>query len=99
MTEQILNLILGDDLPLDAGDRVVVLVNSLGATTMMECLIVLRKAAQILEAHGIVLHDAMVGDWVTCQEMAGISLSVTKLDDELTPLWELPCQSVSLTRQ
>ena len=70
------------------------LVNSLGATTMMECLICLRKAKQILREKGIVVHDTIVGPLVTCQEMAGISFSVTRLDDELKRLWDMPCESV-----
>jgi dihydroxyacetone kinase len=83
---------------LSAGDEVVFLVNSLGATTMMECLICLRKAKQILTEKGIVVHDTIVGPLVTCQEMAGISFSVTRLDDELKRLWQMPCESVCYSK-
>ena len=98
ITTQMLDLIFGDDLTFGVGDRVVVYVNSLGATTMMECLIVLRKIREILDSRGIILHDSLVGDLVTCQEMAGLSISLTRMDEELTPLWKMPCSSVGLTR-
>lgn len=80
------------------GDEIVLLVNSLGATTMMECLICLRKAKQILGDKGIVVHDTVVGPLVTCQEMEGISFSVTRLDDELKRLWNMPCESVCYSK-
>ncbi|MCB1233526.1 MAG: dihydroxyacetone kinase subunit DhaK [Verrucomicrobiae bacterium] len=83
---------------LAAGDEIVFFVNSLGSTTMMECLIALRKAREILDAKGLKTYDVIVGPLVTCQEMAGISFSVTRLDDELKRLWELPCQSVCFTK-
>ena len=83
---------------LRAGDEIVFLVNSLGATTMMECLIALRKAKQILNAKGIKVYDTIVGPLVTCQEMSGISFSVTRLDAELKGYWNLPCESVCYSK-
>jgi dihydroxyacetone kinase len=79
--------------PLQAGDSILFLINSLGATTMMESLICMRTAADYFEALGIEIFDVMIGSYVTCQEMAGISFSVTRLDDELKELWSMPCQS------
>lgn len=78
---------------LSAGDRIVFFVNSLGSTTMMECLIALRKAKEILTARGLLIHDVLLGPLVTCQEMSGLSLSVTRLDKELEQWWNMPCQS------
>ena len=80
--------------PLAEGDEIVFYVNSLGSTTMLECLICLRKAKEILNARGIKVHDTIVGPLVTCQEMAGISFSITRLDDELKSLWNMACESV-----
>ena len=73
-------------------------VNSLGATTMMECLICLRTAKDYLNARGINIHDIIVGPLVTCQEMAGISFSITRVDDVLKKFWNMPCQSVCYTK-
>ncbi len=83
----------GDVEPLKSGDSILFLINSLGATTMMESLICMRTAADYFEERGIELFDVMIGSYVTCQEMAGISFSVTRLDDELKELWSMPCQS------
>jgi phosphoenolpyruvate---glycerone phosphotransferase subunit DhaK len=83
---------------LGKGDEIVFFVNSLGSTTMMECLICLRKAKEILNKREIKVHDTIVGPLVTCQEMAGISFSMTRLDNELKSLWDMPCESVCYSK-
>lgn len=98
LTTKMMDLIFSDDLSFDSGDEVVVLVNSLGSTTLMECLIVLRKVKQILDEKGIKIYDVITGNKVTCQEMAGLSISLTKLNDELKPLWDMPCSSLGYTK-
>ena len=65
---------------------------------MMELLILLRAARPILEAKGLKVHQTILDNIVTCQEMAGVSFSITKLDDELKRLWDLPCESVGYTK-
>lgn len=98
LTAKMMDLIFADDLSFESGDEVVVLVNSLGSTTLMECLIVLKKVKQILSEKGIRIYDIITGNKVTCQEMAGLSISLTKLDDELKPLWDMPCSSLGYTK-
>jgi dihydroxyacetone kinase-like protein len=83
---------------LAAGDEVLIFVNSLGATTMMELLIALRAAKKCLTEKGITIYDVMVGPLVTCQEMSGVSFSITRMDDELKKYWEMPCQSVCFSK-
>jgi phosphoenolpyruvate---glycerone phosphotransferase subunit DhaK len=83
---------------LAAGDEVLLFVNSLGATTMMELLIALRAAKKCLTEKGIKIYDVMVGPLVTCQEMSGVSFSITRMDDELKKYWEMPCQSVCFSK-
>ena len=83
---------------LASGDDVLVFINSLGATTMMECLIVLRKVKALLTEKGINVYDVMVGPLTTCQEMSGVSISLTRMDDELKGYWEMPCQSVCFSK-
>ena len=90
--------LIPDDLPLGAGDEIIFFVNSLGSTHMMELLIMLRAARPILDAKGIKVHQTIVDNIVTCQEMAGVSFSITKLDAELKKLWDLPCESVGYTK-
>lgn len=93
LTVEMLNLIFADDLELNSGDEIVFFLNSLGSTTMMELMICMRKAREILDAKGLKTYDIIMGPLVTCQEMAGISFSITKLDDELKKLWDMPCES------
>ena len=97
LIEQIL-LRITDDLPYRAGDEVCLLVNDLGSTTMMELLIANRKAHDILRKMGIRVHDTQIGSYCTCQEMAGLSISLMKLDDELKAYYGVPVRSLALTR-
>jgi len=79
-----------EDLPLARGDRVAVLVNGLGATPYSELYILFRRVAQMMDERGIVIHKAFVGEYVTSLEMAGASISLMKLDDELARLIDAP---------
>jgi phosphoenolpyruvate---glycerone phosphotransferase subunit DhaK len=98
LAPMLLDLIFKDDLPFNAGDEIILFVNSLGSTTMMELLIINRKVKALLREKGLKVHDTIIGPLVTCQEMAGFSLSLTKLDPELKRLWDLPCASVCYTK-
>jgi len=93
MAEQILT-----DLPFAAGDDVCLLVNNLGSTTMMELLIAARRLFEILDRRGITVHDTVVGTFVTCQEMAGFSFTLMRLDDELRRFYDMPARSLGFTR-
>ena len=88
----ILNKIL-DDLPYVSGDRVAVLVNGLGATPLDEQYIVTRKIDQLLMDKGISVHRYYVGEYATSLEMAGLSISLLKLDEELTKLLDYPANT------
>lgn len=98
LAPKILDVIFGDDLELKSGDEIIFFVNSLGSTHMMELLILLKAARAYLDARGIKVHHTIVDSIVTCQEMAGVSFSITKLDAELKELWDLPCESVGYTK-
>jgi len=86
------------DLPFQSEDEVCVLVNDLGATTLMEMLIVYRRVAQILGEKEIRIHDALLGSYCTSQEMAGFSISLLKLDDELKSHYDMPARSLSFVK-
>jgi dihydroxyacetone kinase-like protein len=86
------------DLPFSGGDEVALLINDLGATTMMELLIVNRRARRILRENGIRVHDTVIGSYCTCQEMAGFSITLMKLDAELKGYYGLPARSLGFTR-
>jgi dihydroxyacetone kinase-like protein len=78
------------ELPLSSGDRVAVLVNSLGATPHEELFIVYRRVAQVLAARGVRPAMPLVGRYATSMEMTGLSLTLMPLDDELHTLLSAP---------
>ena len=86
------------DLPFASGDDVCLLVNDLGSTTWMELLVATRKAHAVLDAAGIQAHDTVVGSFCTSQEMAGLSLTLMKLDPELERCYDAPARSAAFTR-
>ena len=75
------------------GDTVCSYVNGLGSTTLMELMIMNRKLAQILSENDIHVHDMEVNSLVTTMEMAGASISLMKLDEELLLYYNMPCSS------
>jgi len=81
------------ELTLGAGDRAAVMVNGLGATPPEELYIVYRKVHDLLAADGVRIHRAYVGEYATSMEMAGCSLTVFKLDDELAALLDHPAHT------
>lgn len=90
ITDRIVESILEEMAP-QQGDRVAVLVNSLGATPLMELYIMNRRVHQRLEEAGLAAHRTWVGNYCTSLEMAGASITLMKLDDELTQLLKHPC--------
>lgn len=92
----LLELIL-DDFAFLLGDSqtVWVLVNTFGATPSMEAFIVLRAVSRRLEALGITVRRALVGEYVTSLEMAGLSLTLVSVDDELDRLLDAPAQALT----
>jgi dihydroxyacetone kinase-like protein len=97
LVERMMAQILSD-LPFVAGDQVCLLINNLGATTMMELLIVSRRTHQILVESDIRVHDTVVGSFCTSQEMAGFSISLLKLDEELKLYYNMPAKSFAFTK-
>jgi dihydroxyacetone kinase-like protein len=87
---EMLEMLLAD-MPLAAGDRVSVLVNSLGATPLEELYICYRYVARELGAKGVAIVAPLIGRYATSMEMAGMSLTFCKLDAELETLLMAPC--------
>lgn len=79
------------DMPLASGDRVSVMVNSLGATPPEELYILYRIVKARLEEAGASIVMPLVGRYATSMEMAGVSFTLCKLDDELEKLLQAPC--------
>ena len=92
ITDRFLTEILGELDP-EAGDRVVVLVNGLGSTPLEELYLIYRRVHQVLGERGVVIHRRYIGEFATSLEMAGASVSVLLLDDELAELIDAPAAS------
>lgn len=80
-----------------SGEKVLLLINGAGATTLMEMYIVLRGCKRVLDAQGISLAAARCGEFLTVQEMAGFQMFVAVMDDELLRYWNAPCRTPALT--
>jgi dihydroxyacetone kinase len=98
IAEQLVSQIVSD-LPFNRGDEVAVLVNSLGATPREELYILFRSVHALLASSSISVRRAWVGEYATSLEMAGASVSVMKLDDELLRLLDAPCESPFMVRR
>jgi phosphoenolpyruvate---glycerone phosphotransferase subunit DhaK len=92
ITERMMTALL-DDLAPAEGETVSIMVNSLGATPHEELYIMFRKAHEILAARGVTVHRPYVGRFATSMEMAGASITLLRLDDELTPLLDAPAHT------
>lgn len=82
-----------EDSGIKAGDRLCTLVNGLGSTTLSELYIMNRRLKERLQECGVTLVDMDVGSYVTCQEMAGASITLLRLDEELERYYNMPCNS------
>lgn len=98
VAEQLTERLLAD-LPYRPGDEVAVLVNGLGATPAEELYIMFRTAHAVLAGRGVSVRRAWVGEYATSLEMAGASISLLKLDEELLGLVDAPCESPFLVRR
>ncbi len=85
-----------EDLPYSSGDRVLLFVNGMGGTPLVELYIAYRRAAEVLEERGITVARSLVGNYITSLEMQGMSLTLLKLDDEMIELWDAPVQTAAL---
>ena len=82
IAEESLNTLLGD-MPLADGDEISLLVNGLGATSIEELYILTNDVREILAAKGVSMYKTVVGEYATSMEMAGASISICKMNDEL----------------
>ena len=95
ITEMLTTPVL-DDLGLGSGEQVLLLVNGMGGTPASELYIVYRAARKLIEARGAAVSRSLVGNYVTSLEMQGCSVTVLRLDDELTALWDAPVHTPAM---
>jgi len=92
LTEYMLEKII-EDKPFCAGDQVGILLNNAGAMTRMELMIIYKHIARIMEEKGINIVRNWVGTYVTTQEMAGFSIAVCKMDEEILNYYDYAADS------
>lgn len=89
LAKESLDTILGD-MPVESGEEVSILINGLGATSQEELYILSGDVTDILESRGIKIYRTFVGEYATSMEMAGASISVCKVDDEMKHYIDYP---------
>jgi dihydroxyacetone kinase-like protein len=95
VAEELIAAILHDLRP-DKGEPLLLLVNGMGGTPLLELYLTYEAAARRLEADGLTIARSLVGNYVTSLEMAGCSLTVARLDDESLGLWDAPVHTSAL---
>ncbi|SNS25049.1 dihydroxyacetone kinase subunit DhaL [Antarctobacter heliothermus] len=95
VTDRLLAPIL-HELELTAGDRVALLVNGLGSTSLMELYLLHRRAAELLAQRHVEIHQSWVGEYCTSLDMEGASITLMRLDDDLQHWLDHPCETPAL---
>ena len=85
-----------EDLPFQSGDSVLAFVNGMGGTPLIELYVAFNSVAKILKGRGISIGRSLVGSYITSLEMAGFSVTLLRLDGELTRLWDAPVHTAAL---
>ncbi|GHO99727.1 dihydroxyacetone kinase subunit DhaK [Reticulibacter mediterranei] len=95
ITEMIVNPII-EDLSLTSGERVLAFVNGLGGTPLIELYVVANEMAKILCGKNITIARSLIGSYITSLEMAGTSITLLRLDDEMERYWDAPVHTPAL---
>ncbi|MDR1625199.1 MAG: dihydroxyacetone kinase subunit DhaK [Spirochaetia bacterium] len=98
-TIEIMANALVKDIPLAKGDKVFVMINGSGATTLMEQFILYKDCVRYLEGLGIQVVANMVGEILTVQEQAGFQLNIAKWDEETLRRWNTPAYTMAFRRK
>ena len=85
-----------EDLGLKAGERVLAFVNGMGGTPLIELYVVANELAKILKGRNVTIARSLIGSYITSLDMAGCSITLLRLDDELTRYWDAPVRTPAL---
>jgi dihydroxyacetone kinase-like protein len=91
-TDLMLQMLL-EDLAVEAGEELLIIVNGAGATTLMELFIVFRRIHQVLTAKKIKIARSLIDEYITTQEQAGFQILIARMDREMLRLWDSPSDS------
>ena len=95
IAELLVNPIL-DDLPFKSGDSVLAFVNGMGGTPLIELYVMYNEVNRILKGRGVSIARNLIGNYITSLEMAGSSVTLLRLDDEMVGLWDAPVHTAAL---
>jgi dihydroxyacetone kinase-like protein len=95
IAERLMTPIL-EDLPFSSGDKVLAFVNGMGGTPLIELYVMYAEVAKIAKEHGLSIERNLIGNWITSLEMQGCSITLLKLDDEMTHYWDAPANTPAL---
>jgi phosphoenolpyruvate---glycerone phosphotransferase subunit DhaK len=84
------------DLPFRRGDTVLAFVNGLGGTPQIELYLMYNEVNKILAGHGLQVARSLVGSYITSLDMAGTSVTLLRVTDELLGLWDAPVRTPAL---
>jgi dihydroxyacetone kinase-like protein len=84
------------DLPYQQGDSVIAFVNGMGGTPLIELYVMYYEVRKLLDRAGITVARSLVGDYITSLEMAGCSVTLLKVDDDMVRLWDAPVNTPGL---
>jgi len=92
-TAEIMLNVLLKDLAVNPREKLMLILNGVGATTLMELFIIYRKCEQLLKDKNIEIVANYVGELLTVQEQAGFQMFIARMDDEMLRLWNAPCNT------
>ena len=84
------------DLALGSGDTVLAFMNGMGGSPLIELYLMYNEVTRILTGHGVSIARSLVGSYITSLEMAGCSVTLLRLDDEMLNLWDAPVSTPAL---
>jgi phosphoenolpyruvate---glycerone phosphotransferase subunit DhaK len=85
-----------DDVPFTKGDEVLAFVNGMGGTPLIELYLVYNELTKFLKGRGITIGRNLIGSYITSLEMAGCSITLLKLSEDLVRLWDAPVKTPGL---
>jgi len=85
-----------DDIPYASGDKVLVFVNGMGGTPLIELYVVYNEVHKFLQARGVEIVRNLIGDYITSLDMQGMSITLLKMDEDLLKLWDAPVKTAGL---
>ena len=95
ITEMLITPVI-EDIPFKSGEEMLLFVNGMGGTPLIELYIVYRKAVELAEKKGLKVVRHLIGSYITSLEMAGTSITMLKVDDDLKKLWDAPVKTAGM---